>query len=238
LFFQQITVILPNQIYMSVHEFIYTFLAAFAALFPVMNPIGSGFIVNSYIKNLDDAQRKVVAKRLVINCLLVGIGSLAAGHLILQLFGLAIPVIQIGGGFIICKTGLEWLSSDDTSNDDAQQTIAQINMKEIEKKLFYPIAFPIILGAGSISVIFTLTANAVVKGDLLHTVLNYSVIALAIFAMLMILAVFLVQGRRVLKRIGSSGNLIINKLVAFITFCIGIQIIVTGISGTFHIHIL
>ncbi len=221
---------------MSIQEFIYTFIAAFAALFPVMNPIGNGFIIDGFFKSLDDHQRKIVVKKVFINCLLVGIGSLAIGHFILQLFGLAIPVVQIGGGIIICKTGLELLSSSAPDSGDAS-TIGKINMDEIEQKLFYPVAFPIVVGAGSISVIFTLTANATVKGDLLHTGINYLFIALAIFAMLTVLAVFLLQGRKILKRLGKSGNLIINKLIAFITFCIGIQIIVTGISNTFHIHI-
>ncbi len=222
---------------MSIHEFIYMFIAAFAALFPVMNPIGNGFIIDGFFKNLDDGQRKIVVKKVFFYCLLVGIGSLAIGHFILQLFGLAIPVIQIGGGIIICKTGLELLSSSVPNSGDTNNTISKINMDEIEQKLFYPIAFPIVVGAGSISVIFTLTANATIKGDLLYTSINYLFIALAIFAMLAILAAFLLQGRRILKRLGKSGNLVINKLIAFITFCIGIQIIVTGISSTFHIPI-
>jgi len=203
-----------------------------------MNPIGSGFIINSFIKELDDNQRKLAIKKIIINCLLVGIGSLAIGHFILLIFGLAIPVIQIGGGIIICKTGMEWLSNSSSDTDDKQKTINKISMAEIEQKLFYPISFPIIIGAGSISVIFTLTANVTVKGNLLYTGINYSVIALVIVALLAILYVFLQQGRRIMKKLGETGNLIINKLIAFITFCIGIQIIVTGISKVFHISVL
>ena len=225
---------------MSIQGLIFIFVSSFAALFPVMNPIGSGFIINSFLKDLNDEERKWAIKKIVINCLLVGVGSLVVGHFILLIFGLAIPIIQVAGGIIICKTGMEWLSdpSSDTDADDKQEMIKKINMAEIERKLFYPIAFPIIIGAGSISVIFTLMANATVKGNLLHTGINYSVIALVIFALLVILYIFLLQGRKIVKRLGKSGNLIINKLIAFITFCIGIQIIVTGISGIFHIKVL
>ena len=224
---------------MSIQDLIYIFISSFAALFPVANPIGNGFIINSFIKDLDEDQRKSAIKRIIINCLLIGIGSLIVGHFVLLVFGLAIPVIQIGGGIIICKTGMEWLSDSSPSDtDNKQKIINKINMDEIEQKLFYPISFPIIIGAGSISVIFTLTANVTVKGDLLHTGINYSVIALVIFTILMILYIFLLQGRQITKKLGKSGNLIINKLIAFITFCIGIQIIVTGISNIFHIKVL
>lgn len=224
---------------MSVNELIYTFVSSFMVLFPVMNPISSGFMINGFLEDLDDSQRKEVIKKIVINCLLIGLGSLIAGHLILLLFNLAIPVIQLGGGILICKTGLEWLSdSGSESTDKKQDAINSINLENIEKRLFYPISFPISIGPGSISVIFTMMAAAVVKGNILTTSINYLMIVLVIIALCVILYLFLSQGQRLMRKLGPSGNLIINKLVAFFTFCIGIQIIVAGVSKIFHINVL
>ena len=224
---------------MSVNDFIYTFVSAFVALFPVTNPVSSGFIINGFISDLDDAQRKVIIKKIITNCLMIGIGSLLIGRLILLIFNLAIPVIQLGGGILICKTGLEWLSdTPSTSEDNKQKTINKINLSELENKVFYPISFPISLGPGSISVIFTLIAAADIKGNLLATGINYAVIALVIILICTILYLFLTQGQRMMKKLGKSGNLIINKMVAFFTFCIGLQIIVTGIAKIFHLTIL
>jgi small neutral amino acid transporter SnatA (MarC family) len=203
-----------------------------------MNPIGTGFIVNGFLGGLDDMQQKIYVKKIIANCILTGIGCLLAGHLILLLFGLAIPVIQLGGGIIICKTGLEWLSDPGTGKTEKVQAMDKINTDDIEKKLFYPISFPISLGPGSMSVIFTLMASAVVKGNVLSTGLNYAVISLAIISLLVILYIFLSQGTRLMKKLGRSGNMVLNKIIAFITFCIGIQIIVTGISRIFHLQIL
>jgi len=204
-----------------------------------MNPIGSGFIVNGFLDGLDDEQRKVIIKKIIINCLLIGIGSLIAGHLILLLFGLAIPVIQLGGGFIICKTAMEWLSgTGSTPTDKANKALNKINIEDIESKSFYPISFPIAVGPGSISVIFTLMATADIKGNILETAINYSIIAIVICTMFFILYLFLSQGNKIIKKLGASGELIINKLVAFLTFCIGLQIMLTGISKIFHIDIL
>jgi small neutral amino acid transporter SnatA (MarC family) len=204
-----------------------------------MNPIGGGFIINGFLEGLDDMQRKIYVKKIIANCILTGIGSLLAGHLILLLFGLAIPVIQLGGGIIICKTGLEWLSdSESGKTDKTRSAMDKIISDDIEKKLFYPISFPVSLGPGSMSVIFTLMASAVVKGNFLSTGLNYALIALAIISLLGILYIFLLQGTRIMKKLGRSGNMALNKLIAFITFCIGIQIIVTGISKIFHLQIV
>jgi small neutral amino acid transporter SnatA (MarC family) len=163
---------------------------------------------------------------------------LLIGHFILLLFGLAIPVIQVGGGIIICKTGMDWLSGSGTSSETNEKAPHKIDMAEVEKKLFYPLAFPIVIGAGCISVIFTLVANKSVAGNLLYSGINYSIIALVICVMLAILYIFLVQGHKLKEKLGESGNLVINKLIAFLTFCVGIQIFVTGISKIFHISIL
>ncbi|NDV64840.1 MarC family protein [Bacteroides sp. 224] len=224
---------------MSIHDFIYTFVSAFVALFPVTNPISSGFIINGFISDLNDDQRKIVIKKIIINCLVIGIGSLLIGRLILLIFNLAIPVVQLAGGILICKTGLEWLSDTSSSKDDTKEdAINKINLEEIEKKIFYPISFPISLGPGSISVILTLIASSTVKDNLLATSINYVLIALVIVALCVILYLFLTGGQRMMKKIGKSGNLVINKMVAFFTFCIGLQIMVTGISKIFHLNIL
>ncbi len=224
---------------MAIHDLIYLFASSFIALFPVINPIGNVFIINSYLQGVDNTYRKSIIKKIIANSLLIAVGSLVAGHFILLLFGLAIPVIQVGGGIIICKTGWEWLSKPETNNsDDPQKAADKISIKKIEGLLFYPLSFPIVIGPGTISIIFTLMANASIKNNILYTWIDYTIIAFAIFSIMVILYLFLSQSPKITKKLGASGNLIINKLIAFITFCIGIQIMLTGISKIFHLNIL
>lgn len=224
---------------MSLTNLLIIFSSSFMALFPVINPLGNGFVVNGFLIDLDAQQRKIAIQKLIFNYVLIGLGTLVIGHLFLMIFGLAIPVIQLGGGILICKTAMELLGDTVSSNKEKpDQNIDSSKWKNIEQKIFYPITFPISIGPGSISVIFTLMASASIKGKLLQTGINYSVIALVIMCMAAILYIFLSQGQRIIQKIGPVGNLIINKLVAFFTFCIGIQISVTGISQIFHLDIL
>ena len=225
---------------MSLSNLLIIFSSSFMALFPVINPLGNGFVVNGFFTDLDPQQRKAAIQKLTFNFIMIGVGTLVIGHLFLLIFGLAIPVIQLGGGILICKTAMELLG-DSGSTDKGEETSQNVDgfrWKNIEQKIFYPITFPISIGPGSISVIFTLMASASVKGKLLHTGINYLVIALVIICMAGILYVFLSQGQRIIQKLGPVGNQIINKLVAFFTFCIGIQISVTGISQIFHLNIL
>lgn len=224
---------------MSLSSLLIIFSSSFMALFPVINPLGNGFVVNGFLIGLDDRQRKVAIQKLIFNYILIGAGTLVIGHLFLMIFGLAIPVIQLGGGILICKTAMELLADTGATEKEAlDPNIDSSKWQNIERKIFYPITFPISIGPGSMSVIFTLMASASVKGKLLETGINYAVIALVIVCMAAILYVFLSQGQRIIQKIGPVGNQIINKLVAFFTFCIGIQIGVTGISQIFHLNIL
>lgn len=224
---------------MSISNLLFIFSSSFMALFPVINPLGNGFIVNGFLTGLSDQQRKSAIQKIIANYLLIGIGTLVIGHLFLLLFGLAIPVIQLGGGILICKTAMDLLSDNGTPADnESKQPLDNLKWKEMEGKIFYPITFPMSIGPGSISVIFTLMASASIKGSLIKTGINYAVIAVVIICMTGILYLFLTQGRKMMEKLGTAGNMIINKLVAFFTFCIGIQIIITGIAKIFHLNIL
>lgn len=219
--------------------FVFMFISSFMALFPVANPVGSGFIVNGVLSGLDEAQRKSVIRRIVFNYLLIGLGSLAIGHFVLSLFGLSLPVIELGGGLLICKTALQWLSDSDTSiSSQPDKKIDPISLSKINSQVFYPLTFPISLGPGSISVIFTLMASASIKGDLVKSAINYAIIAVVIVLMCFILYVFLSQGPRIVNKLGRSGSMIINKMIAFFTFCVGIQIVVEGLAKIFHLTVL
>ncbi|GCB36240.1 UPF0056 inner membrane protein [Bacteroides faecalis] len=209
------------------------------ALFPVINPLGNGFVVNGFFTELDPAQRKAAIQKLIFNFIMIGVGTLVIGHLFLLMFGLAIPVIQLGGGILICKTAMELLGDSSSSDtEEPKRNVDSFKWKNVEQKIFYPITFPISIGPGSISVIFTLMASASVEDKLLQTGVNYLVIALVIVCMAAILYIFLSQGQKIIQKLGPVGNQIINKLVAFFTFCIGIQISVTGVSQIFHLNIL
>lgn len=221
------------------HSLMYFFVSSLLALFPVINPLGDGIIINGFLKGLNDEQRKIAARKIFVNCLLLSLGSLVLGHLILMLFGLAVPVIQVGGGLIICKTGYDLLAKpENPAPKPSPDVVKKIDMNEVKTKLFYPLSFPIAIDPGSISVIFTLMATASVSNDFLKTSVNYAAIAAAIAILLFGMYVVIAHGPKLMKKLGDSANMIINKFVAFLMFCIGIQIIVTGVSKIFHLTIL
>lgn len=218
--------------------FLFTFVSSFMALFPVANPVGAGFMVNGFLSGLSTQDRKTIIRKIVIDYLMIGLGSLAIGHFVLAMFSLSLPIIQLGGGLLICRTALKWLGDSDASVGRLpDKSIDPISLRTIESQVFYPFTFPISIGPGSISVILTMMASASTKGEWGKSILSYLLIALVIVLMCLILYIFLSQGQRILRKIGTSGSIIINKMVAFFTFCVGIQIVVTGVAKIFQLDI-
>lgn len=214
------------------------FISSFMALFPVANPVGSGFIVNGFLSGLDERERKTVVRKILANYLLVGLGSLAIGHFVLSLFGLSVPVIELGGGLLICRTALQWLSDSDASfGSKPKKVVDPIHVSTLNSQVFYPLTFPISIGPGSISVIFTLMASASTKGNWIRSAVNYAIIAFVIVLMCLILYFFLSQGPKIVNKLGNTGSVIINKMIAFFTFCVGIQIVVEGLVKVFHLTV-
>ena len=219
-------------------SFVFMFISSFMALFPVANPVGTGFIINGFLSGLDRSERRSIVRRIAVNYLLIGIGSLAIGHFVLSLFGLSLPIVQLGGGLLICKTALQWLGDSDASTGSApDKPVDPISVRNLESRVFYPITFPISIGPGSISVIFTLMASVNIKDGLGKIIINYAVIAFVIFLMCLILYVILSQGQKITKKVGVTGTMIINKMVAVFTFCVGIQIIAEGVEKIFHLSL-
>jgi len=158
--------------------------------------------------------------------------SLFAGHYILELFGISIPVIQLAGGIMICKMGWEFLSSDDTKKESSTTTGSQkvSEYQNLESKLFYPITFPVTTGAGTISVLFTLSAHSA-TGNFNSYLINTSAILLAIAVMCLLIYIFYLNTKRIINYLGSNGEKIINRITAFLIFCVGLQIAISGIQA-------
>ena len=224
---------------MSLSNLLIIFSSSFMALFPVINPLGNGFVVNGFFTDLDPQQRKAAIQKLTLNFIMIGVGTLVIGHLFLLIFGLAIPVIQLGGGMLICKTAMELLGDSGSSDkEETSKNVDGFRWKNIEQKIFYPITFPISIGPGSISVIFTLMASASVKGKLLQTGINYLVIALVIICMAAIFFMYSFHKDRGLFRGWDRWE--IKSLISSLLFHFlhRYQISVTGISQIFHLNIL
>lgn len=210
-------------------SFIHFIFAGFIALFPVINPIGGAFIVSPYFSGLNRQDRINAVKRITLYAFMICVVTLLTGHWILELFGISIPIIQLAGGIMICKTGWDFLSPSKHVETEKSTNEDENLSQQIESKLFYPITFPLTTGAGTISVLFTLSAHGASK-SISHYLINTSAILIAVTAMCFLVFISYINANRLIKYLGSQREKIINNIMAFLIFCVGLQIAVEGIT--------
>jgi multiple antibiotic resistance protein len=214
-----------------IYSFIHLSFIGFIALFPVVNPIGTAFIVNPYLSELSREERIKAVKRISFYAFCISAITLFTGHWILELFGLSVPIIQLAGGIMICKIGWEFLSSDKTEDKSTSSNKeSDLNhLSVVDNQLFYPITFPITTGAGTLAVLFTLSAHG--NADKLSQYLiNTGALLVSVIIICILIFVFFVNANRFIKYVGSHNEKIINRLMAFLIFCVGLQIAVEGIT--------
>lgn len=212
---------------MTFYSFIKTALLASVALFPLIDPIGSAILANPLLEGLPLAARRRASKRVALYCLIISLVTIVAGSYILMFFGLSIPVVQVGGGLLMCRQSWQLLSLDFREKRAAAATIVP-TADSVEKRLFYPIAFPLMAGPEVISGLLTLSAHGASTNPL-KLLLNLTALTLGVLLICFLIFVCLARTPWLIHLLGEKGEIIVNQLTAFLFLCVGIQIAETGV---------
>ncbi len=219
----------------QLHPFVHLMFIGIIALFPVVNPLGTAFIVMPYFHGVTHAERKRAVRKITAYAFGICTVALFAGHWIMELFGISIPVVQLAGGIMICKFGWEFLAArDETPGESKPESNPGANYHHLETQLFYPITFPITTGAGTMSVLFTLSAHGTTTYSSVSAyLLDMGAIQLAIVVMCALIYVFYLNAEALVRILGNEGEKIFNRIIAFLIFCVGLQIAVSGAKELF-----
>lgn len=212
-------------------DFIKTMLVVFVPLFPVVNPIGDAPIFLALTQYYPDSVRKVLARKIAGYGFALLAGSFLFGSLILDFFGISMPVIQLAGGMVVAATGWNLLNQPD-SDDDTKQSPPTV--EDAMQHAFYPLTLPITVGPGCISIAITLGAHIRHQAGpgWEHGFPRHFIAALTgMFLLCVLVLVCYANADRLVKRLGKSGTTIVVRLSAFILLAIGVQIMWNGLSN-------
>lgn len=205
-----------------------TFLLALAAIFPVVNPPGAALIFLGLTQDATPETRKILARRIARNSFFVLICALLLGALILQFYGISIPILRVAGGIIVALAGWKLLNEGSTKGA-AKKAIADSDA-EILNQAFYPLTLPLTTGPGTISVVISLGLSNGFQVKLTDSLVFVAACLLAIIVISLIIYVCFLYADRVQALLGHGGTDIAVRLFAFILFCLGIQIFWSGAS--------
>src|SRR5205823_7671352 len=80
-------------------------LLVFAALFPIVNPLGGAPIFLAMTSDYTPEERAALAWRVTVNAFVLLVASVATGTYVLEFFGLSVPVVQVDRKSVVSTLG-------------------------------------------------------------------------------------------------------------------------------------
>ena len=212
-----------------------SFLVAFSALLPMVNPVGSAIELLPLVGDAPIPVYRKLARRIAIDNVLFLLIIEILGSAILRFFGISIPIVEISGGIVICGLGWAVLNQPDADGKtEADKNIA-INATEpaegkFIQKVFYPFTFPITSGPATVVTMLALSAHAS-HPRLINSLLAHAGIVLAVLVITACVYGCYAYAPRLARIISPDTIHGIVRIISFIMFSIGIQITWNGISS-------
>src|SRR5262249_39224687 len=122
-------------------------------LLPIINPLSTAPIF-MMTAGTDPGNAQQLARRIALNGLYGILGALFIGTYVLDLFGISLPIVRVGGGLLVASSG--WRMLNQSGDDEVHAAVARgqaamLSQTEIVRKSFFPLTFPLTTGPGTIA---------------------------------------------------------------------------------------
>jgi len=201
-------------------------LVTLAALLPIVNPLGTAPIFLAMSADLPQEARRHLATVVARNAFLLLAAAMFVGSYVLQFFGISLPVVRVAGGLVVVGAGWRLLHAGHVGDANEGASVSDAWERELQRRGFYPLTFPLTVGPGTISIAVTLGARDV-------TAPEQAMLAVADLIGVTIIAATVYLSYRfaskLIARLGETGTSVFLRLSAFIMLCVGISILWGGI---------
>lgn len=212
----------------NISNVINAFLLVYAALFPIVNPVGSAALFLRLTQFVSQPERQTLARGVAINSFALLVGSLLIGSHVLVFFGITLPIVRIAGGLVVAAFGWKLLHAGEEPDD---RRSAADSTPGAPVDAFYPLTMPLTVGPGSISVAVTLGSQRPAAADLSQLAIFGCGAIAGLAAIAATTYVCYRYAGNIVAGLGERGSRVVMRLSAFILFCIGIQIIWNGYTS-------
>jgi multiple antibiotic resistance protein len=206
---------------MSLDSTIAFFLAAFAAIFVIVNPFSTASVFLSITRGDAKDKKKFMAKKASITAFVVLIVFALVGSYILGFFSITVDAFKIAGGIIIGGVGMKMLQA---KREHLPTKKEEKDASDKEDISIIPLAIPMLSGPGSITTAIVLAGEA-------SGLIDLGGLLVAIFLVCVISYLILINANIIDKFLGETGKRVIDRIMGLIVLVVGVQFIINGITG-------
>lgn len=192
----------------------------FSSLFALINPLGITPILLSMTEGDNDIEYKTIVKKGILTAYIILIIFTLMGDLIFKFYGITIYAFMIGGGILFLRNSFDMIDSK-----VSREASTPLETKEAIKKediSITPIGIPLIAGPGAITSVMLLSSQT-------NTFIDKCIVHINIIITLLLTYIILLLGKKISKKIGTTGIRIIQRIMGLILLVISIQFIINGI---------
>ncbi len=198
------------------------FIYIFAALFSVINPLGTVPVFVGLTQDDSPKEQARISLWTAINTFIILVISFFSGKYILGFFGITIDSLRIAGGLIIVTSGFALLTGTFSKHKGMEKSRVKEDIQERNDIALTPLAIPMLAGPGSISLLITLNQTYTKSIEIITAILAVTAVCIVVYVMLKF-AHFIV------KFLGASGINAISRIIGFIVIAIGIEYISSSV---------
>jgi len=198
------------------------FIYVFAALFSVINPLGTVPIFVGLTKEDSKGERSKTSILTAINIFVILLISFFTGRYILNFFGISLDSLRIAGGLIITTSGFALLTGSFSKHKGMDKPKVKEDAFQRDGVSLTPLAIPMLAGPGSISFLIGLYQEYELWNDKLIAVMAILCVCLATFLVLK-------SSHYIVNFLGASGINAISRIIGFIVIAIGVEYISSSV---------
>lgn len=192
------------------------------ALFAIMNPLTNLPVFLSTTEGASDAERRQIALKVALYCLILGTIFALVGNALLNAFGISVNDFRVAGGIVVLMIGLNMLHGKDSTAHHGTGAEKE-HFAGVSEVAFYPLAFPILVGPGTITTLILYRGHATTAGGL--------TLYFAIFlGMVVLLGVVFFFAGLIGKHMSQTARVIMSRLMGMILAAIAVDMIASGLK--------
>jgi multiple antibiotic resistance protein len=197
--------------------------SALVTLVVVVDPVGLVPAFVAITNDLPAKSRRSVALRACLIAAAILAGSALAGDWLLRTLSITLPAFRIAGGLLLFSIASEMVFGVRIARQSkAAEQVLEDHVRNIAA---FPLAIPLMAGPGAITATVLLAGRS--GGDPVRLAILLGVIS-AVLALCLV--VFTLAGR-VAARVGTTGNVVLSRLLGVLLAALAVQYVVDGIRA-------